>query len=143
MSDAWIEAIRRLYRELDAELSRLDAHCRGCGRCCRFDEAEHVLYASGLERRYLVLAAPAVSPPVDEADLMARGLRCPYQENDRCAAREGRVLGCRLYHCEWGDEMAEEECYARWHDRLKRLHEELGEEWNYRPLLPLDNAGNA
>ena len=48
-------------------------------------------------------------------------------------------MGCRLHFCAWtvaaddGEELAE-----RWHRRLKDLHDELGIEWNYRPLLPLE-----
>lgn len=137
MPETWQEAIRRLYRELEDELAGLDARCSGCGRCCRFDEADHVLYASGLERRYLALNSPEKKEPDADAALVEKGLRCPYQAGNGCLAREGRVLGCRLYFCAWSGPEREEEMYARWHDRLKRLHEELGEEWDYRPLLPL------
>lgn len=139
LAGGWREAMRRLYAALDDELSALGAHCSGCGRCCRFDEADHVLYASTLERKYLAaLAADAVIADSDaDPELLARGLRCPFQAGGRCLAREGRVLGCRLYHCAWPDGVDEEALYRRWHDRLKRLHDELGEEWAYGPLLPL------
>ncbi len=124
--------MRALYRELDAELAGLS--CAGCGRCCHFDEVDHLLYASRLERLYLAQTARVPDQPDAPPELLAAGLRCPFQQHNRCLAREGRVLGCRLHFC-----AAENpELSERWHGRLKRLHEELGEEWEYGPLLPLD-----
>lgn len=128
--------MRRLYARLDAELAALGVVCGGCGRCCRFDEVDHVLYASRLERRYLALVSPFF-PGSGDHELIARGLRCPYQTETGCRAREGRVLGCRLHYCTWDDPVLEERVYAEWHERLKRMHDELGEPWDYRPLLPL------
>lgn len=133
MNDAWFEAMRGFYRELDGELAGLAAACAGCGRCCHFDEVEHILYASRLERLYLARVAAAPARPDAAPELLASGKRCPFQKNRACLAREGRVLGCRLHFCAREDD----ELSARWHDRLKRLHEELGVEWEYGPLLPL------
>lgn len=139
MREEW-ERLARLYRELDAELARFAPSCRGCGECCRFDRVDHVLYASELERGYLLGAASPLSPigpDAAAADLLARGLRCPFQADGKCTAREGRVLGCRLHFCEGLGEADEQEFSEAWHARLKRLHAELGLEWSYRPLLPL------
>lgn len=140
MPDIRLEAMTQLYSDLAAETAALDVTCDGCGRCCRFDEAGHIVYASGLERRYLAEKAlpPPDSPAGAPADLLAKGLRCPYQVAEICLARDGRALGCRLYFCRWPDPEAEEVFYRKWHDRLKRLHYKLDEPWDYRPLLPLD-----
>lgn len=140
MSEPWFEAMRNFYRDLDEELSGLEVSCRGCGCCCHFDVVDHILYASGLERRYLVRVAGPQPLADAEPEQLAWGLRCPYQSGGRCQAREGRALGCRLYHCDWPDGVDEDMVYQRWHERLKRLHDELGEEWDYRPLLPLNGA---
>ncbi|MDR1745316.1 MAG: YkgJ family cysteine cluster protein [Planctomycetota bacterium] len=135
--------LTRLYADLEAEQQRLGAACSGCGACCRFDVADHVLYASDLERRYLLAASGVPAEPDGDpelASLIASGLRCPFQKDGRCEARDGRTLGCRLHFCQWPKEKeSEEEAFCEaWHGRLKRLHDDLGLEWRYGPLFPLD-----
>lgn len=130
-----LAAMRDFYRDLDAELAGREHACDACGRCCRFDEADHILYASALERLYLAHAAAMPEHPDAPPDLLAAGLRCPFQHHNLCLAREGRTLGCRLHFCrEEAGERAE-----LWHERLKRLHEALGVAWDYAPLLPIPN----
>ncbi|MCD8140751.1 MAG: hypothetical protein LUE17_13405 [Planctomycetaceae bacterium] len=134
------EPFRRLaalYQALDDDLAAHGATCRGCGECCRFDRVDHILYASDLEREYLLGIGPPPPVPPDDADLVRRGLRCPYQSGGACLARAGRVLGCRLHFCEGLGEVDLQEMGEGWHDRVKFLHAELGIPWNYRPLLPL------
>lgn len=134
--DRRIAAMRAFYRDLDDAIGKLGRLCDACGRCCRFDEVDHVLYASGLERFYLAHTASVPDHPDAPAELLAAGLRCPFQKNGLCQAREGRALGCRLHFCrEENDEWSE-----AWHDRLKRLHEDLGVEWAYAPLLPCNKT---
>lgn len=137
MPPEWFAAMLDFYREADAEIASLDPACRACGDCCRFDRAEHILYASRLEKDYLLNASPPPPAPDAPPELLAAGLRCPYQIGGRCLARDGRVLGCRLHFCSWSDAGAAEDMAERWHQRLKRLHERLGVEWIYAPLLPL------
>lgn len=138
MAEDWAGAMRDFYRRLDAELAVLSLKCEGCGVCCHFDRVDHILYASGLERRFLALEGILPPRPDASGELLAAGLRCPYQAGGRCHAREGRVLGCRLHFCSWADTEAEGEVAERWHAELKRLHDEFGEAWEYRPLLPID-----
>ena len=128
--------MRDFYRRVDAALAALDLECRGCGECCHFDVVDHILYASELERRFLREAASLPENPDANADLLAQGLRCPYQADDRCHARNGRVLGCRLHFCDWADSAEEMDFAETWHTELKRLHAALGVDWDYRPLLP-------
>ncbi len=138
------EPFRRLaalYQALDDELAALGTSCRGCGECCRFDRVDQILYASDLERQYLISLYPppaAAAFPPGDADLVRQGLHCPYQADGACLAREGRVLGCRLHFCEGLGEADAQEMGEGWHDRVKLLHAELGIPWNYRPLLPLE-----
>lgn len=141
MTTGWAGAMRDFYRRLDAELSGLSLLCNGCGVCCHFDQVEHILYASELERRFLSLAGVFPGRPDASDGLLAAGLRCPYQAGGGCQAREGRVLGCRLHFCAWPDADAESEVAERWHGELKRLHDGLGVPWEYRPLLPLETGG--
>lgn len=143
MDEGWREEMARFYRELETELASAPVSCDGCGRCCRFDEADHVLYASTLERLYLAYAGG--SPPTEtdaSEDLLRSGRRCPYQAKGRCLARAGRTLGCRLFFCRQCDAEAMDAA-ERWHRRLKALHVALGADWDYGPLLPLRETDNA
>ncbi len=118
--------LQRLYDALDPALARLAAACGGCGGCCRFDTVDHILYASRLERAYLLAVPPPFPAPDSDPgliDLIAAGLRCPYQHDARCLARGRRPLGCRLHFCRWPADA--------------RLHEESGLDWRYEPLFPL------
>ena len=124
-----------LYAALDRELSGTAPVCAGCGRCCHFETASHILYASRLEREFFAAATPPADPDAGPEAILA-GRRCPFQKGGRCHAREARVLGCRLYFCGNGGEGVDE-LAERWHNRLKRLHDDLGAEWDYRPLLPV------
>ena len=96
-----------------------------------------MVFASQLERWYLARSARFPPYPDSSPELLAAGLRCPFQSGGRCGAREGRVLGCRLYFCETGVVDDTGVLAERWHGRLKRLHEEFGVDWGYRPLFPL------
>ncbi len=137
--------LTRLYADLEAEQRRMGLSCSGCGACCRFDEVDHVLYSSDLERRHLLaVSTPPAEPDRDgdatRAELLKTGLRCPFQKDGHCEARDGRPLGCRLHFCRRPKETesGEEAFCETWHARLKRLHDDLGLEWRYRPLLPLE-----
>lgn len=123
-----LRELHTLYADLERELAALRLSCRGCGECCRFDRAEHVLYASAPEIELLLAIAPPEKCPPG---------RCPYQTGDACLARAGRTLGCRLHFCAAAGETAAalEEISCRYHARLKDLHDACGIEWNYRPLL--------
>jgi len=84
------DELESLYRALEAEIR--ERECRACGRCCRFDQAGHRLFATRLEALYLVARCGAPPRPSTAG-------RCGYQVEDHCTAREGRVLGCRVYFC--------------------------------------------
>ncbi len=121
--------LERLYARLEAELRALDLRCRACGGCCRFDEAEHVLFASDLERAFCLARSSDVAA--------AAPLRCPWQKGSACTAREGRPLGCRLHFCETTPETAAalEDLSIRMHEALRRIHATHGLGWRYRPFL--------
>jgi Fe-S-cluster containining protein len=129
--------MRAFYARVDAAVAERGLRCRGCGECCHFDTADHVLYASGLERRFLA-DAPLPAAPDADAALIEAGARCPFQSGSSCHARGARALGCRLHFCEWDDSEREMDFSERWHAELKALHDALGEAWDYRPLLPLE-----
>ncbi|MCC8109634.1 MAG: hypothetical protein LIQ30_11455 [Planctomycetes bacterium] len=135
----WRSRLRELYTALDRDIAERSLVCDGCGGCCRFDTVDHLLYASRLERDYLIATAGPPPEPDDAsvAALIADGLRCPYQVEGKCLARDGRVLGCRLHFCRWPDGGDEDSFQERWHRELKSLHDDCGMDWRYARLLPL------
>ncbi len=123
------EALRALYRDVDAQVADLGPVCVISGRCCRFAEYGHTLFLSGIEAEHLLVEAPPPVRPLDE------GLTCPWQDGrGHCAAREARPLGCRVYFCDpaYSEAMPviTEEAIAR----LKALADEHGLPWDYAPL---------
>lgn len=105
--------LEALYTELQAEINRVEPACVMSGLCCRFEEADHELYAGALETDYAVHCHPEAPAPE------APG-RCPYHVKGRCTARKGRPLACRTYFC---DESKEDECFDLHEVFLKRLRE--------------------
>lgn len=138
----WRRRLRELYAALDADIAARGLVCDGCGECCHFDTVDHLLYASRLERDFLLETAgsPPLPGDADLAALVADGMRCPYQSEGKCLARDGRVLGCRLHFCRWPDGGDEDDFQEKWHRELKRIHDDCGEEWLYTRLLPLGSG---
>ena len=127
-SGLWGE-LRALYAQLDAEVARLGPVCQLSGRCCRFREYGHTLFVSAMEVAFLLNGAPDPHRPLDHGDT------CPWQDSlGRCAAREARPLGCRVYYCAPTDPTAVTELSERFISRLKSLAERHGLPWNYAPL---------
>ncbi len=93
-------ALGELYRDLDAELAERGAACAACGRCCRFSEFGHELWVTDAEIEYLG-ARHGLRASAD------RGV-CPYLEDGKCMAREGRSLSCRTFHCSLPRDVVEE-----------------------------------
>jgi len=119
--------LEALYAELDAEVAGHAPRCELSGRCCRFEEAGHVLYATALETDYAVSRHPAAPPPEAEG-------RCPYHVRGLCTAREGRPLGCRTYFCDPLTEAALFEVHERYLGRIRELERRLGYPAAYAPF---------
>lgn len=122
-SSAWdaTKSLAELYAGVDGEIGSLGLACSSCGRCCDFRSAEHVLYATPLEREYF-FSAP---PPCKASE---KGM-CPYWEAPFCRNRVGRALGCRTYFC--ADTAAGQRVYEKYHGKLRELHARLGLPYEY------------
>ncbi len=112
-------ALAELYVELDSELEQLSPRCELSGLCCRFDEAGHDLYATGLEADYAVYCQPVAPEPE------APG-RCAYHVQGRCTARAGRALGCRSYYCDADKTEALLDLHERYLRRVRDIEAEVG-----------------
>ena len=124
------EAFRRLeaiYAELEELLAAVRPVCIARGVCCRFEEADHVLYATGLEADYAAAKKPHAPAPEAEG-------RCPYHVGGKCTAREGRPLGCRSYFCDRGFSDALEATHERLLGEIREIERELDYPATYAPF---------
>jgi hypothetical protein len=93
------ERLRELYTRLDRALAREDVSCRGCGECCHLERFGHQAWLTNLELAYLLECHPRTfSTSTSSAGV------CPYLDGERCAAREGRTVSCRVFHCDGADD---------------------------------------
>ena len=121
--------LRSLYRAVAEDLaSRPGLFCEMSGRCCRFKEAEHELFLTGLE--FQEMAAHGGRPGDRES--------CPWLRDGLCGIREGRALACRTYFC--SDEAESAAVTERWHKEIRRLHDKLGLPYEYRSLREFLNS---
>ena len=116
---AAFEKLARLYESLDEEVAELSPACEASGLCCRFEEAGHELFATGLEADYAAALHPRAPGPE------ATG-RCPYHNQGLCTAREGRALGCRTYFCDSRTTVALEELHGTYLDRVREIETQTG-----------------
>jgi hypothetical protein len=119
--------ILELYHEVDHAVAAAGPVCVASGRCCRFKEYGHVLYISNLEAAVLLASAPRYEQPVS-TDF------CPFQKDKLCTAREPRPLGCRIYYCDSAYQETGQRLSEEYLQRLKRLADEHGVDWQYAPL---------
>ncbi|MFH1021966.1 MAG: hypothetical protein V1809_01090 [Planctomycetota bacterium] len=124
MNPAVRSALEEIFRRLDAEIAAMGASCAACGDCCRFKESGLVLMASRVEVERLLATS---GPPPHPWD----GNACPYLADDVCTAREGRVLGCRIYFCAPRMKPLMPGLYEKYLRDLKSLHDRLGIPWEY------------
>ena len=109
-------ALAELYAQVDVEIAAAGAGCLGGGVCCKFDVAGHRLYVSSGELALLTTQSPPEGRP-------PRELRCPYQVGPRCAARNVRPLGCRVYFCASDGVIIRHGLYEGFHSEVRRLHD--------------------
>lgn len=119
--------LEQLYADLDVEIAALKPRCEMSGLCCRFEEADHVLYATALETDYATAKHPTAPPPE------APG-RCPHHVKGVCTAREGRPIGCRTYFCDGNTEDALLDVHEKYLQRLRGIERSLNYPAAYSPF---------
>lgn len=126
--DDVIAAVDALYADLAAEIAARKPICRMSGQCCRFEQFGHRLYVTTAELAAFV--AHHRSKPAARRDPWD-GTGCPWQVDTACNAHAFRPFGCRIFFCDPSAKQWQEETYERYHQRLKRLHEQLDIPYRY------------
>ena len=121
-----VEAVERLYRDLQAEIDARRPLCAISGRCCKFDEYGHRLYVTTIELAAFIsrLGAAKIPEPSNPGS-------CPFQSNKVCGVHTIRPFGCRMFFCDPTATDWQQAAYERYHAKLKSLHEELGVPYAY------------
>jgi len=117
--------------------------CVASGRCCRFEAFGHRLYVSGLETAWCLRRLAAIDGrhlAAAELDAAVAAGTCPFLRDGLCTVHRIRPFACRTFFCDprSGDE--QRELHERVHDRVRRLHDEVGVEYRYgewRSMLAL------
>ena len=108
-----------LYEEVDAFVNKSRAVCLARGVCCRFEEAGHELFSTGLEADYAADLLPEAPAPEAEG-------RCPYHVGGRCTARQGRPLGCRTYFCDVNTQSVLEDAHEFFLRGIRQIERDTG-----------------
>jgi Fe-S-cluster containining protein len=132
----FLSELGKILRQGDHAAEDRHWACRACGKCCRFEQFGHKLYVTAGELAYLIRQPETEADPQNGASRLQTTppAMCPYQDGDRCLARDGRALGCRLFFC---DPAAAGWCnnvYEELHDKIKRLHAAHGLPYIYTEL---------
>lgn len=120
--------LRAIYEELDAAIAARSPRCDRSGRCCRFDQWGHRLYASRAEALFFAERHGWPGGAFGHES-------CPYLRDGLCSAREGRPLGCRVFFCDPGYKGQAEVLTEQVLGRIGALSDRLGLPWDYRPFL--------
>ncbi len=121
------ESLAELYRQADRQIAQLNPSCNGGGECCKFDQAGHLLYLSGIELAYLL----EIEPPLPA---QAKIKLCPYQIGPKCTARQRRPLGCRTFFCEKALDEPLRAIHEQFHEKLRNMHIQWGIDYFYSEL---------
>jgi Fe-S-cluster containining protein len=116
------DAVRNIYVALADAIELRKPVCTTSGRCCRFDEFGHRLFVTTMEMGTF-LAELERSKQCHLSGTAGGG--CPFQIDGLCSVHTIRPFGCRIFFCDETSTQWQHEQYARFHQELKRLHEEL------------------
>ena len=136
---ALLAELEQVYDQADKQIAKLAPSCRACGECCKFPQAGHRLYLTGMELAYLTIQEPASA---EQAEI---GL-CPYQRGQQCTARKRRSLGCRTYFCDKHLSASLQSVHELGHEQVRDLHDKWGIDYLYAELTSslmqcLDDVG--
>jgi Fe-S-cluster containining protein len=126
-----LDAIFRVYDDLDKHLAAADPNCDNCGRCCRFADYGHRLYVTTLEILYLTQQHQL---SYNDPQSLAQG-RCPFQIDNDCSLRQFRTTSCRIFFCHSLDRRFQSELTEQVLARLRRLHDKFHAPYLYGDLL--------
>lgn len=127
------DAIRAIYRQVEAAIAARQPTCWISGRCCNFNQYGHRLYVTGLETAWMLgrLESAHADGLGDWPARLTHDGPCPFQVNGLCCVHAIRPLGCRLFFCQEGTQDWQHELYERMQAQLRRVHERFDLPYRY------------
>ncbi|MEN6383867.1 MAG: hypothetical protein ABFD79_01580 [Phycisphaerales bacterium] len=117
--------VKQIYSWLDSQIKLLNCDCSACGKCCDFESFGHRLLVSSPELLYF---SENLKPL-----LKMQTSRCPYQQENKCTAREFRFAGCRIFFCK-GDIEKQSDLYEEVLNKFKALCNKYNFPYSYVEL---------
>jgi len=114
-------AVGNLYLAVQDAIDLRRPVCAVSGRCCRFDEFGHRLFVTTMELATFVHDLAQLRAPGADSQTHA----CPFQHDRLCSVHAIRPFGCRIFFCDQTAGQWQQQQYARFHQELQRLHEQL------------------
>ncbi|HWP39797.1 MAG TPA: hypothetical protein VNL70_02640 [Tepidisphaeraceae bacterium] len=114
-------AVGNLYLAVQDAIDLRRPVCAASGRCCRFDEFGHRLFVTTLELATFVHHLAPLHVPAAHGQTGC----CPFQHDRLCSVHAIRPFGCRIFFCDQTAGQWQQQQYARFHQELQRLHEQL------------------
>ena len=138
LDSALLANLEEVYREIDQQINALNLNCEQCGKCCHFARFDHNLMTTTAEAAYFMLY---LMPQTEQIPLPPTKKTndtlpvCPFLKDRTCTARQGRMLGCRIFFCQaQGQKKRQmEDLYEIYHQRIKELHAEHHIRYDYLP----------
>jgi Fe-S-cluster containining protein len=126
-------AVQAVYTDLQQQIDLRHPLCQLSGRCCHFEEWGHRLYVTTMELASFVAGLERATEPTRMEVLadISDGRGCPFQAGKLCGVHAIRPFGCRIYFCDATAQEWQQEQYAHFHARLRRLHDELAVPYFY------------
>lgn len=137
-----LDAVQRVYADLAAEIERRRPVCVASGQCCRFEESGHRLFITTMEMAVFVRqirqrTAVGCGKPRRQAQPIAGQAPsyactgCTFQIGRLCGVHAIRPFGCRIFFCDATAQEWQREQYRIFHERLRKLHEEMNVPYFY------------
>jgi len=124
------EKVAEIYEWLDSEIEKNKAllgQCSACGRCCDFENFDHLLFVTSPE---LVFLKQKIK---DEKIKTMQNSRCPYNEQGKCTIYPFRFSGCRIFFCK-GNRDFQNELSELTNQKFKKLCEQHNQPYSYCDL---------
>jgi len=130
-----LEAVEKIYRQIDRQIESTDALCQNCGQCCDFDNYDHRLYATTLEMLYFVHHLPNSNSPTGYPIIkpLDNG-RCPCQNERGCKIYHARTTGCRIFFCRQLDKNSQNDLAEKIQLNLQKIHQQFHAVYLYAEL---------
>ncbi|MFH0939138.1 MAG: hypothetical protein V1899_07655 [Planctomycetota bacterium] len=127
---AFVE-LAAVYARIDEALALFAHHCVLCGNCCDFADIGHMLYVTDLEAAWMLESS--VKPLAHQS----RDGKCPFQHLRRCAIREHRAMGCRIYCCDRAYRDERHEIYERFLKQVRDIEARYRLEHSYQAITQI------